>query len=270
MAKYSANTPTDGKLKGDNVIRKFVLVILLVLLTSCGGDKLSKNAVSPDGGICPSTHSIKGYNGVYYLSGSSSYNRITPSECFSLQMHAQDAGYISEGDHTQNEINKNQDLKNKHQINNIFSKVSVNWFWVNFIGICLSCYAIHNIILRILKYKDIEVSKGKQYLLGWLVLLSVFVPAYFIVDNTKIKDGHTYYVNLFEKPDVQKNYRVPGLIFVDEGGYHLSQVYWSNGGSSSFDNWSSEVDLVVGQKVLLEDDEERTWYVELTREEVEN
>lgn len=94
--------------------------------------------------------------------------------------------------------------------------------------------------------------------------MAVGVPYWIYTDSTSIKDGGTYYVNLFEKQNSQKNYRVPGLIYVDEDGYHLAVIYWSNGGETTFEN-SNDDPLLVGEKVLMTDDEDRDWYVELTK-----
>lgn len=142
---------------------------------------------------------------------------------------------------------------------------SVIWDWIVFLGMCLSCYAIHHITLSIFKYNRIELSKTKRVLLGWLVVLSVFVPAFIYDENDRIKDGEKYYVNLFPEEDSQKNYRVPGLVFVDEGGFSLFEVFWSNGGTTTFENHSHDSKLIIGEKVFIEDDEGEDWYVELTK-----
>jgi hypothetical protein len=136
--------------------------------------------------------------------------------------------------------------------------------WVIIFGLGSSCYVIHKVIISMYEYDHSNVSKTWRYILGWLIFLSVFGSYYYYEDTIKIKDGGVYYVNLFETKDAQKNYRVPALINIDEDGYRLSEVYWSNGGELNF--YDDNTLLVIGEKVELMDNEKKDWFVELTAE----
>lgn len=143
-----------------------------------------------------------------------------------------------------------------------------NNVWVFLIMVSLICYAIHHIFFRFVEFKGYDPSDRIRYAVGVIVFLIVFATAYFYEDANEIKDGEKYYVNLFEKKDAQKNYRVPGLLYKDEDGISLYEVYWSNGGTTTFEN-SYYIDLRVGEKVEMKDDNDRTWFVELTKETAE-
>lgn len=140
--------------------------------------------------------------------------------------------------------------------------------WVLIAGLVVLCIVLHKFIIYFLGEKEIILSQFKRYLLGWMVVILVFCPFWYYIESTRIKDGGRYYVNLFEKTDAQKNYRVPGLIYKDDYGFHLHEVYWSNGGSLSFENGAAYSDLIVGEKVSIKDDKDKEWYVELTKEKV--
>jgi hypothetical protein len=86
------------------------------------------------------------------------------------------------------------------------------------------------------------------------------------------------YVNLFPDGSTTKNYRVPALIEAStredsDGGstnlwkvYRLKQVSFPGRGRISFTN--SDESLELGRKVMLHDDENRKWEVELTADVV--
>lgn len=138
--------------------------------------------------------------------------------------------------------------------------------WIEFILMCLIWYAIHDLAFKYIKNKKIFETRRKQIIIGWMIFLAVFVPYYFYSEKGSIDDSKQYYVNLFPEEDSQKNYRVPALISLEEDGFYLLDVYWSNGGSTSFyDNYNN---LILGEKVLMNDDKGEDWYVELTNEMV--
>lgn len=80
------------------------------------------------------------------------------------------------------------------------------------------------------------------------------------------------YVNLFEKKDATKNYRVKAKIWrvsesSEDGGSRearLQQVYFSNGGSISFED--SDCNLKLHTRIGCGDSNGDYWYIELTSE----
>lgn len=83
-----------------------------------------------------------------------------------------------------------------------------------------------------------------------------------------------YYVNISNDDKPNTFYRVPARIYSTlsyEGNrriYILQEVYWSNGGRSTFFNGESRgIDLVEGG--YSTDDEDREWRVELTTKRAE-
>ena len=77
-----------------------------------------------------------------------------------------------------------------------------------------------------------------------------------------------YYVNLFENNKDAANYRVIGKIKAEtddnKKSYYLKKIYLNNGSSISFNNYSELNELKVNKRVLLTDDNNKEWYVELT------
>jgi hypothetical protein len=139
--------------------------------------------------------------------------------------------------------------------------------WLIIFALASSCYVIHKVLIYCYENGRDEMTKTWRYVLGWLVFLLVFGSFYYYEDSKNIKDGGTYYVNLFEKEDGQKNYRVPGIISATEDGYGLIVVFWSNGGELTF--YDSYSDLIIGEKVSIQDDTDKEWFVELTEEKAE-
>jgi len=145
-----------------------------------------------------------------------------------------------------------------------------NMNWVIIVVLGLICFIIFKFIMSMLKGRDTGISERKKYLIVLVIIIVVFGPYYLYVENNSIKDGQKYYVNLFEKENSQKNYRVPALIYIDDNrGYVLQEVYWSNGGTTSFEYHITNEGLIVGEKVLVEDDNNKKWFAELTREKAE-
>lgn len=139
--------------------------------------------------------------------------------------------------------------------------------WLILFGLGSICYVIHKLIIGYFEYNHNEVTKTWKYILGWLIAISIFGSYFYYKTTTNIKDEGIYYVNLFEKVDSQKNYRVPGKIYANEDGYKLVEVYWSNGGQLTF--YDSDSDLIIGEKVSIQDDEHKAWFVELTKDRVQ-
>lgn len=129
------------------------------------------------------------------------------------------------------------------------------------------CYTVFKFIIYLFGQKDIELSANKRYILVWIVVIGVVWPYWHFVESNSIKDGEIYYVNMFEKIDSQKNYRVPATIYKGEDGYSLGSVYWSNGGELYFD--SGYEDLIIGEKVSMSDEEGKEWFIELTDQKAE-
>lgn len=134
--------------------------------------------------------------------------------------------------------------------------------WLIVFGMASSCYAIYKLIIFFFNSNNQDVSKFWRVFLGIIIFISVFGCGYYYEETTRIKDGEIYYVNLFEKLDDQKNYRVPGKIDATEDGYKLIEVYWSNGGELTF--FDSDRSLVVGKKIQVQDDKHKKWFVEMT------
>lgn len=139
--------------------------------------------------------------------------------------------------------------------------------WILLFGIGSSCYVIFKIIVSYYESDGSKVNKYWRYTIGVSLILLSYGSLYYYEETTKIKDGGIYYVNLFEKIDDQKNYRVPAKIFKDEDGFILGEIYWSNGGRLSFDNEYEHI--VLDEKVKVRDDEKKYWYVELTNKKAE-
>lgn len=135
--------------------------------------------------------------------------------------------------------------------------------WIILIILISLCIIVHRLVVYYYKSKEKELSDKKRILLGWMIAILVLVPYWVYNDINSIKDGGKYYVNLFKTEESQKNYRVPGLVFTDEDGIHLSMVFWSNGGKTSFE--SDNQNLVIGEKVSVIDDDGVEWFVELTK-----
>jgi hypothetical protein len=133
--------------------------------------------------------------------------------------------------------------------------------------VLLSIYAIIHLSEEYFKNKGKELSKKAKLFLIWLVVLSIGIPYYFYSQKNGYDDSKQYYVNLFPKEDSQKNYRVPAWIYKDEDGIFLQSVDWSNGGNTDFD-YANPVALEPYNKVLIEDNDNEEWYVELTHEQV--
>lgn len=143
--------------------------------------------------------------------------------------------------------------------------------WIIHFCLASTCYSLYKIIVGFNEANHRKLNNIKRNILGWFIVLSVFgsyyTYTYYHDELTRIKDGEIYYVNLFEKEDAQKNYRVPGMIYANEDGYKLSHVYWSNGGELTF--YDSYSDLIIGEKISIQDDTDKEWFVELTREKAE-
>lgn len=94
-------------------------------------------------------------------------------------------------------------------------------------------------------------------------------------------------MNMFPDGSEAKNYRVKADIlassrdvgYVDSEGeehdssvraYYIAKAYMPNGGFITFENEVDDGsnDLIIGKKIELQDDEDRQWYVELTKERV--
>lgn len=83
---------------GDQMKRFSMFFMICLFLSACGGDHLSKNAVSSVNGQCPEEHQIKGNRNtkgewIYHLPGGQFYSRTTAEECFTTEIDAQSAGY---------------------------------------------------------------------------------------------------------------------------------------------------------------------------------
>jgi hypothetical protein len=142
--------------------------------------------------------------------------------------------------------------------------------WVELILLCLIWYAVQDLAFKFFKSKKIFETSKKRTIIGWMIFLAIFFTYYFYSENDLIDDKKQYYVNLFPEENSQKNYRVPATIYFDEsGGITLSSIDWSDGESTSFDYNNNNVNLRLGKKILMEDNEEEDWYVEFTNKVVD-
>ena len=120
--------------------------------------------------------------------------------------------------------------------------------------------------MRLLKY----IKSNILYILFALfALILVLNNVYGFFMELKYGSGN-YYVNLFEEDTESKNYRVIGEVDYDSefGEYLLIRATFPNGGYISFDNSHFVSPLEFYEKVHMEDDNGRDWYVELTKEKV--
>jgi len=74
-----------------------LIILIVILLTSCG-EKLSTNAVSSTSGECPFDHPIKGNKNdkgewIYHKLGQQYYKKTNAEECFATDLDATNAGY---------------------------------------------------------------------------------------------------------------------------------------------------------------------------------
>jgi len=138
--------------------------------------------------------------------------------------------------------------------------------WILLFVIGSSCYVIFKFIVNYFESDGTKFSNKIRLTLGWAIFLLAYGSYFYYEETTSIKDEKIYYVNLFEKVDGQKNYRVPAKIYKDEDGYKLSEIYWSNGGKLTF--YNDYGDLKLGEKVQVTDDKNKDWYAELTKNEV--
>ncbi len=163
------------------------------------------------------------------------------------------------------------------------------WFF------CLVAVALYNATIYCFSV-DQDNGKIKNTIIVFLVVL-VFTGDY-LVNNYGSKsigsffqrDGFyeiQYYVNMFPDGSEAKNYRVKADIlassrevgYVDSEGeehdssvraYYIAKAYMPNGGFITFENELDDGsnDLIIGKKIELQDDQDRQWYVELTKERV--
>lgn len=137
--------------------------------------------------------------------------------------------------------------------------------WVIFFGVCSICYVIYKLVLNYFEYRGKFLKDTWRYVMGWLIFISIFGSFYVYEEKSEMKDNGIYYVQLYEGKDSQKNYKVPAKISVDpEDGYGLIEVYWSNGGELTF--YNSESDLKIGERIPIKDDNNKKWFVELSRQ----
>jgi hypothetical protein len=125
---------------------------------------------------------------------------------------------------------------------------------------------------EIVKYfKPLDIS-GILVLLG--IVLGIILFLGYVYDSVQVflYGSGTYYVNLFPENSESKNYRVVGEVEYDgdSGTYSLMKATFPNGGYITFDNYYGVGDgLNFYEKDYIEDDERNSWYVELTKEKVE-
>lgn len=135
--------------------------------------------------------------------------------------------------------------------------------WIELLMVFLSFYAINDLINYFLEHEGKKLTKKKEIFLAWILFIAIFVPYYFYTDKGGFDDDKQYYVNLFPTEESQKNYRVPASIYMGDNGIYLNSVDWSDGSSTFFDIPHNSV-LKPNQKVLVEDNDNDKWYVELT------
>lgn len=85
-----------------------------------------------------------------------------------------------------------------------------------------------------------------------------------------------YYVNMFPSEYVAKNYRVKAEIIATwdewsdgerQRAYRIEKAFMPNGGIISFENNAYDNDpLEIGEKININDDKGREWYIMLTAE----
>ncbi|MFT9486642.1 MAG: hypothetical protein ACH0QD_04635 [Tepidibacillus sp.] len=105
-----------------------------------------------------------------------------------------------------------------------------------------------------------EGKKTARSLLIFALLIGVVfaIHAYYV---SHYGDGK-YYVNLYPGDGV-KNYRVLADVS-KEGEYYINKAYFPNGGFITFENAYAITPIQFNNKIEIHDDQNRTWYVELT------
>lgn len=91
-------TMSYGLKRSGYMNRRLLTLLLVVILSACGDENLSTNAVAAVSGDCPSTHPIKGNKSedsdwIYHKPNSQYYKKTNAEECFSNETDAQNAGY---------------------------------------------------------------------------------------------------------------------------------------------------------------------------------
>lgn len=79
-----------------------------------------------------------------------------------------------------------------------------------------------------------------------------------------------YYINVFESEKSSKNYELPAEIYRSDvdGAYQVNYFTWPNGGYISFGNNKEYSPLKINEKIKIEDDDGKTWYIQLTKKRV--
>lgn len=150
--------------------------------------------------------------------------------------------------------------------------------FIALIVIIVALIKIVNVYLKKTKIKD------KNYMVfHWIVIISSFTLMYFAEEWAAKKygdhiggffetTGYTaqYYVNVFEAGNSTKNYELVADIYREEesGEYLITAFYWPNGGYSEFYDVGPDYPLVVGKRVEIEDDNDKTWFLQLTDRKV--
>lgn len=127
--------------------------------------------------------------------------------------------------------------------------------------------------------KDPTFSK-KLIIVATLGVLNLFLNFYFqneIIGSYFEKEYYStkYYINLYPDKGNTKNYSLKADIQAEYRDvsmtYCMGKIYFPNGGYLTFDNMINSKDhpLKLNEKVLVQDDNAKYWYVELTSRKVE-
>lgn len=111
---------------------------------------------------------------------------------------------------------------------------------------------------------------------GSILLVFVFFSIKFLnLGSTQIgnifeseKYNEQYYVYLYPDKNGTKNYKVKADIYKNGRDYYLETAYFNNGGYITFDNYGYDDSLEVGEKIRVRDDEDKVWYIELSKQRV--
>jgi hypothetical protein len=120
--------------------------------------------------------------------------------------------------------------------------------------------------MKILKFK-FKHTDIIGILCALVIIISVFNYVHAIYKSIKYGSDN-YYVNLFPENADSKNYRVVGKVEYVDDEYNLIKATFPNGGYVTFDDYYSISPLEFYEKVHIEDDDGKSWYVELTKEKV--
>jgi hypothetical protein len=137
------------------------------------------------------------------------------------------------------------------------------------------------IVVKLLNvYMKKHEVKEKRHTTFQIITIAITIGLGMLADEWAVKQygdqiggffehtGYTadYYVNVFENNKTTKNYQLIASIYRDEeyGDYQINYFTWPNGGYSEFYNNSYDNPLIVGEKVEIKDDNNKTWFIQLT------